>query len=170
MLITDGAPNPPEQNPCTSNIVNRLVNNDITVMILGIGDFDVSQISCVATSNHYIIYIKDFNSLMDVEKEMHKLYCEGPSVQCARNIADTVLLVDDSGSIGTNNYTKLKKWLAGWQYEVMPVGTPVSLFRFGEANIPMDYDWTTFSSAAAFSQKMTDMAYGSGEPIQRKLY
>eukprot|EP00493_Phyllostaurus_siculus_P027660 UN28008 len=99
MLITDGEPNPANQSPCSDEILSELTRMQVTVIILGIGNFDVRKIQCVTSSSQYVIH-SQFDSLATIRDKMHQLYCLGPQIQCPRKEkADTVLLVDDSGSI-----------------------------------------------------------------------
>ena len=35
ILITDGEPNPADQSPCEDDIINKIIDQEITVIILG---------------------------------------------------------------------------------------------------------------------------------------
>lgn len=42
--------------------------------------------------------------------------------ECTYGLSDTILLIDDSGSIGTPHYNKMKDYIGGFQPDLMPVG------------------------------------------------
>lgn len=77
LLITDGVPTL-GHSPCDAGnfgILNEIQQQAITVIIVGIGNFDYSQISCLTTHSDYVVHVKDFQQLDDIEEKIHKLYC-----------------------------------------------------------------------------------------------
>ena len=104
MLITDGEPNPyvcflgmimllfflsANQSPCSDEILSELTRMQVTVIILGIGNFDVRKIQCVTSSSQYVIR-SQFDSLATIRDKMHQLYCLGPQI---RNKTSSIVFI-----------------------------------------------------------------------------
>ena len=60
-------------------------------------------------------------------------------------------------------YKQMKKWLASFEYEVMPVNTPVAILRLGDPRIPVDHFWEVFDSAYHFSKSILGLKYSRGK-------
>lgn len=72
-----------------------------------------------------------------------------------------------------------ESWIGAFEYEVMPASivyfsiikffsiniwdTPVSVMRFSEQNIPVDFEFQTFPSPWRFSEVMKSLPKGNGQ-------
>lgn len=69
ILITDGYSYPSSQDPCVNTIVREsLDNNDITMFIIGVGNFQVHKdnLRCLVKEDKYMTFINDFEELEDI--------------------------------------------------------------------------------------------------------
>jgi len=104
-IITDGVPNR-GGDPCT--LKSTLDALDITVILIGVGNFDQDEVECLASNaRDSIIQIADFtqDAFDAVEDQISVTTCPPPDDGCETTADYSVqFLIDESGSVPESGY------------------------------------------------------------------
>ncbi|XP_006846697.1 PREDICTED: collagen alpha-6(VI) chain [Chrysochloris asiatica] len=88
---------------------NRLREEHINVYAIGVKDANQTQLREIAGEEKRAYYVHDFDSLKDIRNQVVQEICTKEA--CKEMKADIMFLVDSSGSIGPENFSKMKTFM-----------------------------------------------------------
>ncbi|XP_007935020.1 collagen alpha-6(VI) chain [Orycteropus afer afer] len=89
--------------------VNRLREELINVYAIGVKEANQTQLHEIAGEEKRVYYVHDFDSLKDIRNQVVQEICAKEA--CKEMKADIMFLVDSSGSIGLENFGKMKTFM-----------------------------------------------------------
>ncbi|XP_004692247.2 PREDICTED: collagen alpha-6(VI) chain [Condylura cristata] len=87
----------------------RLRKELIRVYAIGVKEANQTQLREIAGEDKRVYYVHDFDALKDIRNQMVQEICAEEA--CKEMKADIMFLVDSSGSIGTENFRKMKTFM-----------------------------------------------------------
>ncbi|XP_066540108.1 collagen alpha-6(VI) chain [Hoplias malabaricus] len=139
VVITDG-----QSQDNVAPYAQELRQKGIVIYAIGIKDADMDQLEEIATEpyDQHIYSVSDFTALQSISQSFIQVLCttveeakrqvtQIPQV-CSANLADIVFLVDGSGSIGDENFLRMKRFLHTFieGLEIRPNRIKVGLVQF----------------------------------------
>ncbi|XP_012412427.1 collagen alpha-6(VI) chain [Trichechus manatus latirostris] len=88
---------------------NRLREELINVHAIGVKEANQTQLREIAGDERRVYYVHDFDSLKDIRNQVVQEICAEEA--CKEMKADIMFLVDSSGSIGPENFSKMKTFM-----------------------------------------------------------
>uniref|UniRef100_G3UJ96 Collagen type VI alpha 6 chain n=1 Tax=Loxodonta africana TaxID=9785 RepID=G3UJ96_LOXAF len=88
---------------------NRLREALINVYAIGVREANETQLREIAGEDRRVYYVHDFDSLKDIRNQVVQEICAKEA--CKEMKADIMFLVDSSGSIGPENFSKMKTFM-----------------------------------------------------------
>ncbi|XP_054451751.1 collagen alpha-6(VI) chain [Pteronotus mesoamericanus] len=88
---------------------NKLREELIHVHAIGIKEANKTQLREIAGEEKRVYYVHDFDSLKNIRNQVVQEICAGEA--CKEMKADIMFLVDSSGSIGKENFEKMKTFM-----------------------------------------------------------
>nr|XP_045759761.1 collagen alpha-6(VI) chain isoform X4 [Mirounga angustirostris] len=88
---------------------NRLREELIRVYAIGVKEANQTQLREIAGKEKRVYYVHDFDALKDIRNQVVQEICAEEA--CKEMKADIVFLVDSSGSIGLENFIKMKTFM-----------------------------------------------------------
>uniref|UniRef100_A0A3Q2UP15 Collagen type VI alpha 6 chain n=1 Tax=Fundulus heteroclitus TaxID=8078 RepID=A0A3Q2UP15_FUNHE len=107
MVITDG--DATDRYSLTEPSV-ALRNKGVQVFSIGVEGANVTQLEIMAGDKSKVFYVDNFEALETLYKNISSVLCESTKPACEKQEADLVFLVDQSGSINTNDYSIMKNF------------------------------------------------------------
>eukprot|EP00486_Rosalina_sp_Unknown_P006695 CAMPEP_0201569636 /NCGR_PEP_ID=MMETSP0190_2-20130828/11424_1 /ASSEMBLY_ACC=CAM_ASM_000263 /TAXON_ID=37353 /ORGANISM="Rosalina sp." /LENGTH=553 /DNA_ID=CAMNT_0047992183 /DNA_START=145 /DNA_END=1806 /DNA_ORIENTATION=- len=137
-LITDGVPYPSDQTPCLQSIYDKINELNVRIIILGIGQFNIATISCVAFRDEDIYQIAGFQEAQfdQLESELSVVSCP-PDDGCVTTTEYNVqIIMDESGSVGSDGFDLSVEFVKSLIEDDISATTPISVYSFGGGNNP----------------------------------
>nr|XP_060496881.1 collagen alpha-6(VI) chain [Panthera onca] len=88
---------------------NRLREELIRVYAIGVKEANQTQLREIAGEEKRVYYVHDFDALKDIRNQVVQEICAEEA--CKEMKADIMFLVDSSGSIGLENFSKMKTFM-----------------------------------------------------------
>ncbi|XP_074844398.1 collagen alpha-6(VI) chain [Carettochelys insculpta] len=104
IVLTDGESHDSVKEPAQS-----LRSENVTVYAVGVKGANKAQLLEISGSESRTHFVHDFDSLKSIKNKIVQKICSGQA--CKQMIADIMFLVDSSGSIGEENFLKMKKFM-----------------------------------------------------------
>ncbi|XP_053571723.1 collagen alpha-6(VI) chain [Bombina bombina] len=104
IVLTDG-----ESQDSVKEASHLLRGLNINMYAIGVQAANKSQLLEIAGSNEKVFFVYDFSSLIDIKNNIARQICQ--SEACKQMEADIMFLVDSSGSIGMENFNKMKAFM-----------------------------------------------------------
>ncbi|XP_065439669.1 collagen alpha-6(VI) chain-like isoform X2 [Chrysemys picta bellii] len=104
IVLTDGVSHDSVKEPA-----ERLRNEKVNIYAIGVKDANEAQLHEIAGSKSRTFFVQDFDSLKNIKYEIVQGICSGEA--CKEMTADIMFLVDSSGSIGQENFLKMKNFM-----------------------------------------------------------
>ncbi|CAI9720129.1 Hypothetical predicted protein [Octopus vulgaris] len=104
IVLTDGKSNNLRK---TKSAALKLRKTGAIVFAIGVGKgIKRSELNVIGSSprRNHVFSVKGFNVLNSIVKRLTKRTCNG----CEKAVADVMLVLDDSGSVGSKNFAKVK--------------------------------------------------------------
>ncbi|KAM9187607.1 collagen alpha-5(VI) chain [Dugong dugon] len=108
----------------------RLRTEGVTIYAVGIGEANKTELQQIAGKEERVTYGQNFDSLKSIKNEIVRSICTEKG--CEGMKADVMFLVDSSGSIGTDNYRKMKTFMKNLLAKI-PIGpekTQIGVVQF----------------------------------------
>ncbi|KAM4600729.1 collagen alpha-6(VI) chain-like isoform 2-T2 [Polymixia lowei] len=110
MVITDGDATDRNDLVASSKAVR---DKGIGVFSIGVEGANVTQLGIMAGGDmSKVFYVDNFDALATLYKNISHVLCNTTKPECEKQQADLVLLVDQSGSIVSNDYKIMKTFMA----------------------------------------------------------
>ncbi|KAM4568099.1 collagen alpha-6(VI) chain [Fundulus diaphanus] len=107
MVITDG--DATDRYSLTEPSV-ALRNKGVQVFSIGVEGANVTQLEIMAGDKSKVFYVDNFKALETLYKNISNVLCESTKPACEKQEADLVFLVDQSGSINSDDYSLMKNF------------------------------------------------------------
>ncbi|EMP31557.1 Collagen alpha-6(VI) chain, partial [Chelonia mydas] len=104
IVLTDGESHDSVKEPAES-----LRNEKVNIYAIGVKDANEAQLHEIAGSENRTFFVHEFDSLKNIKNEIVQGICSGEA--CKEMTADIMFLVDSSGSIGPENFLKMKNFM-----------------------------------------------------------
>uniref|UniRef100_A0A671FED6 Collagen type VI alpha 6 chain n=1 Tax=Rhinolophus ferrumequinum TaxID=59479 RepID=A0A671FED6_RHIFE len=104
IVLTNGMSKDSILEPAT-----RLREELIRVYAIGVKEANQSQLQEIAGEEKRVYYVHDFDALKDIRNQVVQEICTEEA--CKKMKADIMFLVDSSGSIGSENFIKMKTFM-----------------------------------------------------------
>ncbi|XP_074051889.1 collagen alpha-6(VI) chain-like isoform X1 [Macrotis lagotis] len=104
IVLTDGLSDDSVKEPS-----KKLQDENINVYAIGIKEANRTQLLEIAGSEKRVHYVYNFDSLKDIKNQVVQGICSEDA--CKDKRADIMFLVDSSGSIGLENFAKMKTFM-----------------------------------------------------------
>ncbi|XP_023360931.1 collagen alpha-6(VI) chain [Sarcophilus harrisii] len=104
IVLTDGLSDDPVKDPS-----KKLHDEHIDVFAIGVKEANRTQLLEIAGSEKRVYYVYNFDSLKDIKNEVVQGICSEEACKDMRS--DIMFLVDSSGSIGAENFAKMKTFM-----------------------------------------------------------
>ncbi|KAM3929211.1 collagen alpha-6(VI) chain [Leptodactylus fuscus] len=109
ILITDG-----KSQDNVKNQSESLRNSGVKIISVGIFNANKTQLEEISGSKQRVHYLESFEALKNIEDELIFGICNPPE-ECKRiQVADIVFVMDSSGSISTEQYDTMKKFITSF--------------------------------------------------------
>nr|XP_005278719.1 collagen alpha-6(VI) chain-like isoform X1 [Chrysemys picta bellii] len=104
IVLTDG-----ESHDSVKEPAERLRNEKVNIYAIGVKDANEAQLHEIAGSKSRTFFVQEFDSLKNIKNEIVQVIRSGEA--CKEMTADIMFLVDSSGSIGPENFLKMKNFM-----------------------------------------------------------
>uniref|UniRef100_A0A8I3PUY6 Collagen alpha-5(VI) chain n=1 Tax=Canis lupus familiaris TaxID=9615 RepID=A0A8I3PUY6_CANLF len=129
IVLTDGKSQDEVLKPA-----ERLRDEQITIHAVGIGEADKIQLQQIAGEEERVNFGQNFDSLRNIKNEVVHRICTEKG--CEDMKADIMFLVDSSGSIGHDNFGKMKTFMKNLlaKIQIGPDSTQIGVVQFSDIN------------------------------------
>ncbi|XDC70798.1 hypothetical protein R6Z07F_001971 [Ovis aries] len=157
IVLTDGMSGDAVLEPA-----ERLRAENITIHAIGIGKANRTQLQQIAREEERVSFGQNFDSLKSIKNEIVHSICTEKG--CESMKADIMFLVDSSGSIGPENFEKMKTFMKNLLDKIQIGGdrSRVGVVQFS------DYSKEEFQLDKYFTQKEISDAIDSMTPISQR--
>uniref|UniRef100_K7GI58 Collagen alpha-6(VI) chain-like n=1 Tax=Pelodiscus sinensis TaxID=13735 RepID=K7GI58_PELSI len=104
IVLTDGVSHDNVKEPA-----EQLRNEKINIYAVGVKGANEEQLHEIAGPNNKPFFVQEFDALKTIKNEIVQRICTGEA--CREMRADIMFLVDSSGSIGQDNFSKMKSFM-----------------------------------------------------------
>ncbi|KAG6930665.1 collagen, type VI, alpha 6, partial [Chelydra serpentina] len=104
IVLTDG-----ESHDSVKGPAERLRNEKVNIYAIGVKGANEAQLHEISGSKSRTFFVQEFDSLKNIKNEIVQGICSGEA--CKEMTADIMFLVDSSGSIGQENFLKMKTFM-----------------------------------------------------------
>ncbi|XP_044860729.1 collagen alpha-6(VI) chain-like [Mauremys mutica] len=104
IVLTDG-----ESHDSVKEPAERLRSETVNIYAIGVKDANEAQLLEIAGSKSRTFFVQEFDSLKNIKNEIVQGIRSGEA--CKEMTADIMFLVDSSGSIGPENFSKMKNFM-----------------------------------------------------------
>ncbi|KAH1177692.1 hypothetical protein KIL84_011394, partial [Mauremys mutica] len=104
IVLTDG-----ESHDSVKEPAERLRSEMVNIYAIGVKDANEAQLLEIAGSKSRTFFVQEFDSLKNIKNEIVQGIRSGEA--CKEMTADIMFLVDSSGSIGPENFSKMKNFM-----------------------------------------------------------
>ncbi|CAM2105654.1 unnamed protein product [Caretta caretta] len=104
IVLTDGESHDSVKEPAES-----LRNEKVNIYAIGVKDANEGQLHEIAGSESRTFFVQEFDSLKNIKNEIVQVIRSEEA--CKETTADIMFLVDSSGSIGPENFLKVKNFM-----------------------------------------------------------
>ncbi|XP_039379152.1 collagen alpha-6(VI) chain isoform X3 [Mauremys reevesii] len=104
IVLTDG-----ESHDSVKEPAEGLRSEMVNIYAIGVKDANEAQLLEIAGSKSRTFFVQEFDSLKNIKNEIVQGICSGEA--CKEMTADIMFLVDSSGSIGPENFSKMKNFM-----------------------------------------------------------
>uniref|UniRef100_A0A8C8RQJ5 Collagen type VI alpha 6 chain n=1 Tax=Pelusios castaneus TaxID=367368 RepID=A0A8C8RQJ5_9SAUR len=104
IVLTDG-----ESHDSVKEPAETLRNEQINIYSIGVKGANERQLHEISGSKSRTYFVHEFDSLKDIKNGIVQRICSGEA--CKEMKADVMFLVDSSGSIGDDNFLKMKSFM-----------------------------------------------------------
>ncbi|XP_044151369.1 collagen alpha-6(VI) chain-like [Bufo gargarizans] len=130
IVLTDG-----ESQDSVKEAAMILRENNVNMYAIGVKEANQTQLLEITGDPKRVHFVHDFDSLKDIKNVIAQQIC---SAKACQNVeADVIFLVDSSGSIGTENFNKMKNFMKSLvnKTEVGPNNLQFGIVQFSDLNM-----------------------------------
>ncbi|XP_006883459.1 PREDICTED: collagen alpha-6(VI) chain [Elephantulus edwardii] len=129
IVLTSGMSNDSVLEPA-----NKLREEHISVYAIGVKEANHTQLHEMAGEEKRVYYVHDFDSLKDIRNQVVQDICTPEA--CKEMKADIMFLVDSSGSIGLENFSKMKTFMKNLvsKSQIGPDRVQIGVVQFSHIN------------------------------------
>nr|XP_055239247.1 collagen alpha-6(VI) chain [Gorilla gorilla gorilla] len=137
---------------------NRLREEHIRVYAIGIKEANQTQLREIAGEEKRVYYVHDFDALKDIRNQVVQEICTEEA--CKEMKADIMFLVDSSGSIGPENFSKMKTFMKNLvsKSQIGPDRVQIGVVQFSDIN-KEEFQLNRFMSQSDISNAIDQMAH-----------
>ncbi|XP_062980913.1 collagen alpha-6(VI) chain-like [Elgaria multicarinata webbii] len=129
IVLTDG-----EAHDGVLEPARKLRNEDVIIYAIGVKEANKTQLNEIAGSTSRVYFVHQFDSLKDIKNEVVQDLCSEEA--CKEMKADIMFLMDSSGSIGPDNFEKMKDFMKMLvnKTDVGPDRVQIGVAQFSDIN------------------------------------
>ncbi|KAM4821252.1 collagen alpha-6(VI) chain [Thomomys bottae] len=136
----------------------QLRKENIWVYAIGVREANRTQLRAMAGGEKRVYYVHDFDALKDIRNEVVQEICTKEA--CKDMKADIMFLVDSSGSIGTENFQKMKLFMKSLvnRSQIGPDQVQIGVVQFSDVN-KEEFQLDKFRTQSHISSAIDHMPY-----------
>ncbi|KAL3865980.1 hypothetical protein ACJMK2_043322 [Sinanodonta woodiana] len=163
IVITDGLSTQPNLTQQTAKAAR---DSGILIFAIGVGNqVNMDELNGIAKDTKQVFLVDDFNALSGMVKQLTQAACEAirPTVTCMTKVADVVFLIDSSGSVGFENFEKMKQFVQQ-VVEFFDVGTSytnVGLIVFNDRP-KIEFQLNKYQTKSELIAAINQLVYSQG--------
>uniref|UniRef100_K7FNG1 VWFA domain-containing protein n=1 Tax=Pelodiscus sinensis TaxID=13735 RepID=K7FNG1_PELSI len=129
IVLTDG-----ESQDSVKEAAEQLRNEEVNILAVGVKGANEEQLYEIAGSKGRTFFVQEFSALKNIKNEIVQLIRPGKALKGMR--ADIMFLVDSSGSIGQDNFLKIKSFMKELvnKTDIGPDRVQVGVIQFSGSN------------------------------------
>ncbi|KAM5291861.1 collagen alpha-6(VI) chain [Ctenodactylus gundi] len=137
---------------------NRLREGNVHVYAIGVKEANQTQLLEIAGEEKRVYYVHDFDALKDIRNEVVQEICSEEA--CRDMKADIMFLVDSSGSIGPENFSKMKIFMKNLvnKSQIGADRVQIGVVQFSDIN-KEEFPLNKFRSQSDISNAIDQMAH-----------
>nr|XP_042137484.1 collagen alpha-6(VI) chain isoform X1 [Peromyscus maniculatus bairdii] len=135
---------------------HRLREENIRVYAIGVKEANQTQLREIAGEEKRVYYVHEFDALRDIRNQVVQEICAEEA--CRDMKADIMFLVDSSGSIGPENFSKMKMFMKNLvsKSQIGPDRVQIGVVQFSHEN-KEEFQLNTFKSQSDISDAIDRM-------------
>ncbi|WAQ98614.1 CO6A4-like protein, partial [Mya arenaria] len=159
IVVTDGYSSAPD---LTKIAADKVKQQGIGVFAIGVGsEVQMSELNYISSDpdSNFVYFVSNFTQLSSIENAVAKSTCEA----CVAKVADVVFVVDTSGSVGGENFLKVKNFIKE-TINVFDIGsqyTRIGVITFSTAPT-LQFNLTSYSTKADILAAVDRIPYTQG--------
>ncbi|XP_036049679.1 collagen alpha-6(VI) chain [Onychomys torridus] len=137
---------------------HRLREENIRVYAIGVKEANQTQLREIAGEEKRVYYVHEFDALRDIRNQVVQEICAEEA--CRDMKADIMFLVDSSGSIGLENFSKMKLFMKNLvsKSQIGPDRVQIGVVQFSHEN-KEEFQLNTFKSQNDISDAIDRMTH-----------
>ncbi|XP_040595556.1 collagen alpha-6(VI) chain isoform X2 [Mesocricetus auratus] len=137
---------------------NRLREENIRVYAIGVKEANQTQLREIAGEEKRVYYVHEFDALRDIRNQVVQEICAEEA--CRDMKADIMFLVDSSGSIGPENFSKMKTFMKNLvsKSQIGADRVQIGVVQFSHENRE-EFQLNTFMSQSDISNAIDQMSH-----------
>ncbi|EGW05664.1 Collagen alpha-6(VI) chain [Cricetulus griseus] len=137
---------------------NRLRQENIRVYAIGVKEANQTQLREIAGEEKRVYYVHEFDALRDIRNQVVQEICAEEA--CRDMKADIMFLVDSSGSIGLENFSKMKTFMKNLvsKSQIGADRVQIGVVQFSHENRE-EFQLNTFMSQSDISNAIDQMSH-----------
>ncbi|XP_012518728.1 PREDICTED: collagen alpha-6(VI) chain [Propithecus coquereli] len=137
---------------------DRLREEHIRVYAIGVKEANQTQLREIAGEEKRVYYVHDFDALKDIRNQVVQEICAEEA--CKEMKADIMFLVDSSGSIGLENFSKMKTFMKNLvsKSQIGADRVQIGVVQFSDIN-KEEFQLNKFTSQSDISNAIDRMAH-----------
>ncbi|KAM8758459.1 collagen alpha-6(VI) chain isoform 2-T2 [Rhynchonycteris naso] len=137
---------------------NRLKEEFIHVYAIGVKTANQTQLQEIAGEKKRVYYVHDFDALKDIRNQVVQEICAEEA--CKEMKADIMFLVDSSGSIGPENFKKMKTFMKNLvsKSQIGADRVQIGVVQFSDVN-KEEFQLNTYRSQSEISDAIDRMTH-----------
>uniref|UniRef100_A0A8C2UN38 Collagen type VI alpha 6 chain n=2 Tax=Chinchilla lanigera TaxID=34839 RepID=A0A8C2UN38_CHILA len=153
VVLTNGASKDSVLEPA-----HRLREENIRVYAIGVKEANHTQLREIAGEEKRVYYVHDFDALKDIRNQVVQEICTEEA--CKDMKADIMFLVDSSGSIGPENFSKMKMFMKNLvsKSQIGENQVQIGVVQFSGVN-KEEFPLNRFTSQSDISNAIDQMAH-----------
>uniref|UniRef100_A0A8C5KDP2 Collagen, type VI, alpha 6 n=1 Tax=Jaculus jaculus TaxID=51337 RepID=A0A8C5KDP2_JACJA len=138
--------------------VHRLREENIHTHAIGVKEANPTQLREIAGEERRVYYVHDFDALKDIRNQVVQEICAEEA--CKDMKADIMFLVDSSGSIGPENFSKMKIFMKSLvsKSQIGPDRVQIGVVQFSDDS-KEEFQLNKFMSQSDISNAIDQMAH-----------
>uniref|UniRef100_A0A665U1F7 VWFA domain-containing protein n=1 Tax=Echeneis naucrates TaxID=173247 RepID=A0A665U1F7_ECHNA len=158
VVITDG-----ESQDRVSEAALNLRRDGVTIYCIGIRGAKISELEEMAShpSHGHIFNVESFTKLMPLKRELQKILCT--NIIHEVDDADIFFLMDDSGSIGHEDFNDMKKFIIQLlkTFRIGKNHVRIGLVKYSDSPT-LEFEPTTYSDVRALEKAVNGISHKGG--------
>nr|XP_018671382.1 collagen alpha-6(VI) chain-like isoform X2 [Ciona intestinalis] len=138
----------------------------VHTLVFGIGNTRPGQLRQLVSKEDHVFQAAGFDVIQKMQSKLVSLICVKAEPECSSQEIDLHFMVDGSGSIGNENFRKVKAWIKNVvrSFDVGKYTTRVALTQY-TSTINTEFDFKKFSTKREIDYAIDQMEFAGGATL-----